>query len=126
MAREFSRTNRFSEVIIRELALMLQREISDPRVGMGTVSHVDVTSDLKYAKVYVTRFNGFEDEQDMKECLAGLNSAAGYLRRGLAGRVKLRNMPELQFFYDKSLEHGFHMDELIAKANADIRREDED
>ena len=126
MAREFSRTNRFSEVIMRELALMLQREISDPRVGMVTVSHVDVTSDLKYAKVYVTRFNGFEDEQDMKECLAGLNSAAGYLRIGLAGRVKLRNMPELQFFYDKSLEHGFHMDELIAKANADIRREDED
>jgi ribosome-binding factor A len=126
MAREFSRTNRFSEVIMRELALMLQREISDPRVGMVTVSHVDVTSDLKYAKVYVTRFNGFKDEQDMKECLAGLNSAAGYLRRGLAGRVKLRNMPELQFFYDKSLEHGFHMDELIAKANADLRREDED
>ena len=118
MAREYSRTNRFGEVIMRELALMLQREISDPRVGMVTVSHVDVTADLKYAKVYITRFNGFDGEQDIKECLAGLNSASGYLRRGLAKRVQLRSLPELQFVYDKTLEHGFHMDELIAKANA--------
>jgi ribosome-binding factor A len=124
MAREYSRTSRFSEVVMRELALMLQREISDPRVGMVTVSHVDVTADLKYAKVYVTRFNGFESEQDIAECLKGLNSASGYLRRGLAGRVKLRNIPELLFVYDKTLENGFRMDELIAKANTP--RQDED
>ena len=118
MAREYSRTSRFSEVVMRELALMLQREISDPRVGMVTVSHVDVTADLKYAKVYITRFDGFESEQDVAECLKGLNSASGYLRRGLAGRVKLRNIPELLFVYDKTLENGFRMDELIAKANS--------
>jgi ribosome-binding factor A len=123
MAKEYNRTSRFSEVIMRELALMLQREISDPRVGMVTVSHVDVTADLKYAKVYVTRFNGFESEQDAQQCIQGLNSAAGYLRRGLAARVKLRNIPELQFVYDKTLENGFRMDELIAKANAP-RQED--
>lgn len=117
MAREYSRSSRFSEVVMRELALMIQREISDPRVGMVTISHVDVTSDLKYAKVYVTRFNGFDSQQDVDSCLAGLNSAAGYLRKGLAGRVKLRNIPELQFVYDKTLENGFHMDELIAQAN---------
>ncbi len=125
MAREYSRTSRFGEVIMRELALMIQREISDPRVGMATVSHVDATADLKYAKVYVTRLNGFESEQDAAECIKGLNSAAGYLRRGLAGRVQLRNIPELQFVYDKSLENGFRMDELIAKANASNRQEDD-
>lgn len=124
MAREFSRKNRFGEVVMRELAQMLQREISDPRIGMVTVSHVDVTADLKYAKVFVTRLNGFESQQDVDECLQGLNSAAGYLRRGLAGRVKLRNIPELQFVYDKSLENGFRMDELIAKANGP-RQDDE-
>ena len=124
MAREFSRKNRFGEVVMWELALMLQREISDLRVGMVTVSHVDVTADLKYAKVYVTRLNGFDSQQDVDECLQGLNSASGYLRRGLAGRVKLRNIPELQFVYDKSLENGFRMDELIAKANAP-RQDDE-
>ena len=120
MAREFSRTSRIGELIMRELAQMIQQEVGDPRVGMVTVSHVDVTSDLKYAKVYVTRLDNVESEQDIKECLEGLSHAAGFLRKNLAGRIELRNIPELRFQYDKSLEHGFHMDELIAKANADL------
>lgn len=73
MAREFSRTSRISEVVMRELAQIIQHEVSDPRVSMVTVSHVDVTSDLKYAKVFITRLNGFDSEQDVKECLKGLN-----------------------------------------------------
>jgi len=120
MAQEFSRTSRISEVIMRELAQMIQQEVSDPRVGMVTVSHVDVTSDLKYAKVYVTRLNGVESDQDVDECIAGLTNAAGFLKRGIAKRVEIRTIPELRFHYDKSLEHGFHMDELIAKANKDL------
>ena len=124
MAREFSRTNRIGELIMRELAQMIQHEVSDPRVGMVTVSHVDVTSDMKYAKVYVTRLTTDESEQDIKECLQGLSHAAGFLRRRLAGRVELRNIPELRFHYDKSLEHGFHMDKLISKANIDLTTDD--
>ena len=120
MAQEFSRTSRISEVIMRELAQMIQQEVSDPRVGMVTVSHVDVTSDLKYAKVYVTRLNGVESDQDVDECITGLTNAAGFLKRGIAKRVEIRTIPELRFHYDKSLEHGFHMDELIAKANKDL------
>lgn len=120
MAREFSRTNRISEVMMRELAQMLQHEVSDPRVGMVTVSHVDVTADLKYAKVYVTRLGLEETEEDMAECLKGLERASGFLRRGIAKRIDLRIVPELRFFYDKTLVHGFHMDQLIAEANADL------
>jgi len=120
MAQEFSRTSRIGEVIMRELAQMIQQEVSDPRVGMVTVSHVDVTSDLKYAKVYVTRLNGVESDQDVDECIAGLTNAAGFLKRGIAKRVEIRTTPELRFYYDKSLEHGFHIDELIAKANKDL------
>ena len=120
MAREFSRTSRIGEVIMRELAQMIQHEVSDPRVGMVTVSHVEVTPDLKYAKVFVTRLNGVESEQDVSECIAGLTNAAGFLKRGIAKRVEIRTVPELRFHYDKSLEHGFHMDELIAKANKDL------
>jgi ribosome-binding factor A len=119
MAQEFSRTSRIGEVIMRELAQMIQQELSDPRVGMVTVSHVDITSDLKYAKVYVTRLNGIESEQDVDECIAGLTNAAGFLKRGIAKRVEIRSIPELRFLYDKSLDHGFRMDELIAKANKD-------
>ncbi|MDF1587867.1 MAG: 30S ribosome-binding factor RbfA [Gammaproteobacteria bacterium] len=124
MAREFSRTTRIGEMLMRELAQMIQHEVSDPRVGMVTVSHVDVTSDLKYAKVFVTRLKTDNSEQEIKQCLQGLSRAAGFLRRGLAGRVELRNIPELRFIYDKSLEHGFHMDELIAKANAKLSDDD--
>ena len=120
MAQEFSRTSRIGEVIMRELAQMIQQEVSEPRVGMVTVSHVDVTSDLKYAKVYVTRLNGVESDQDVDECIAGLTNAAGFLKRGIAKRVEIRTIPELRFYYDKSLEHGFHIDELIAKANKDL------
>ena len=120
MAKEFSRTSRIGEVIMRELAQMIQQEVSDPRVGMVTVSHVDVSSDLKYAKVYVTRLTGVESDQDVDECIAGLTNAAGFLKRGIAKRVEIRTVPELRFYYDKSLEHGFHMDELIAKANKDL------
>jgi len=124
MAREFSRTNRIGQLVMRELAQMIQHEVSDPRVGLVTVSHVDVTADMKYAKVFVTRLNGVDSEQDIEECLAGLKRAAGFLRRNLAGRVELRNIPELRFHYDKSLEHGFQMDELIAKANKDLPEEE--
>ena len=123
MAREFSRSNRIGELIMRELAQMIQHEVSDPRVGMVTVSHVDVTADMKYAKVLVTRLTTDNSEEDIKECLAGLSHAAGFLRRRLAGRVELRNIPELRFHYDKSLEHGFHMDELIAKATKELPEE---
>jgi ribosome-binding factor A len=122
MAKEFSRKSRFNEVIMRELALMLQREVSDPRVTFVTVSHVDVTSDLKYAKIFVTRLNGFDSDQDAQECVNALNKMSGFLRKGLASRVKLRGIPELQFHYDKTLENGFRMDELIAQAN---RKDDE-
>lgn len=120
MANEYSRTIRIGEVIMRELAQMIQHEVSDPRVGMVTISHVDVTSDLKYAKVYVTRLNGVESEQDADECIEGLTRAAGFLKRGIAKRVEIRTIPELRFHYDRTLEHGFHMDALIAKANKDL------
>jgi len=120
MAKEFSRTSRIGEVLMRELAQMIQQEVSDPRVGMVTVSHVDVTSDLKYAKVYITRLAGDDSEQDVKQCLEGLSRASGFLKRGIAKRVDIRTIPELKFVYDTSLEHGFHMDELIAKANRDL------
>lgn len=123
MAREFSRTHRIGQLIMRELAQMVQHEVSDPRVGLVTISHVDVTSDMKYAKVFVTRLKDGDTQQEIDDCLQGLRHAAGFLRRNLAKRVELRTIPELRFQYDKTLEHGFSMDELIAKANKDITNE---
>lgn len=126
MAREFSRTSRISEAMQRELAQLIQHELADPRVSLVTVSHVDVTADLKYAKIYVTRLNGFDSDEAADECLQGLNKASGFLRKALAKRIKLRIMPELNFRYDNSLEHGFYMDALISKANADNNNDNND
>ncbi len=120
MAREFSRTNQISKLVMRELAHIIQCEICDPRIGMVTVSYVDVASDLKYAKVFITRLDSFNLDQDINECLEYLSNAAGFLRHILAKRLKLRVIPELCFLYDTSLQHGFYMDSLIAQANFDI------
>ena len=117
MSREFSRSYLISEIIMREIAQMIQFEISDPRIGMVTVSHVNVTSDVKYAKVFITRLNHSQPDQDSKECLKCLSNAVGFFRKILAKRIKLRAIPKLFFFYDDSLEHGFYIDDLISKAN---------
>ena len=102
MAKEYSRTSRIGEVLMRELAQMIQHEVSDPRVGMVTVSHVEITSDLKYAKVFVTRLNSDDSEKEKKECIEGLTRAAGFLKRGIAKHVDIRTIPELRFQYDTS------------------------
>ena len=98
-----NRINRINEEIQRELSSLL-RSLKDPRVqgGMVTVTHVDTTSDLRYARVFVSAL----DKTREADVLKGLRSAAGYLRRELGARVKLRYTPELQFVADDSIEQG--------------------
>ncbi|MCE9679097.1 30S ribosome-binding factor RbfA [Shewanella sp. AS1] len=113
MAKEFSRTRRIGQQLQQELAQVLQRDIKDPRVGMVTVNDVDVSRDLSYAKVYVTFFD--EDTKVVEGKLAALESASGYIRSLVAGRMKLRVMPELRFIYDASLVEGMRMSNLVSQ-----------
>lgn len=113
MSQEFSRTRRVGELLQRELAQLIQEELNDPRVKLVTISHVEVSSDLKRAKVYVT-FLG--EEMDIHERLTVLNKAAGFLQRGLSRRVDLRVMPRLRFVYDDSIERGRRLSALIEEA----------
>lgn len=86
------------------------RTVKDPRVhGLISVTHVDTTSDLKYAKIYVSVL----DKSDAKEVLKGLKSASGYLRRELGHALSLRATPELTFILDDSIDRGAHILELI-------------
>ncbi len=119
---EFNRSDRVGRLIMRELAQMIQRQLSDPRIGMITISRVDVTSDMKYAKVFVTRLTDVDSGYDhaVDKCLKGLNHAARFLRRNLAGRIALRSIPELRFCYDDMLNRQFQIDKLVAKANKDL------
>ncbi|MBB3142498.1 30S ribosome-binding factor RbfA [Halomonas organivorans] len=123
--REFKRTDRVADQLQKELAVLIQREIKDPRLGMVTVSGVTVSRDLGYADVYVTLL-GEQDAERIKENLAVLKRAAGFLRSQIARRIKLRHVPELRFHYDESVVRGQHLSSLIDEAVASDRDRHDD
>ena len=110
-----TRMGRINEEIQRTLSELI-RTVKDPRVhGLLSVTAVDTTADLKYAKVYVSSL----DQSDMKEVLKGLKSASGYLRRELGHTLSLRATPELTFIQDDSMVKGAH----ILQVMEDLDRE---
>lgn len=112
MAKDFSRSNRVAEQIQRELADLLQFEVKDPRVGMVTITEVEVTGDMAHAKIYYSAKAGTADLQ------AGLEKTSGFLRTQLAKRMLLRTVPQLHFIYDASIDHGMKVSKLIDEALA--------
>lgn len=111
---------RVGEQIQRELAQLIQQEVKDPRVGMVTVADVEVTTDLAYAKVYVSILNELVDDKDSaKATIAALNHAAGFLRRELSQRLSLRNTPVLRFIHDQTTEKANHLARLINRTDVD-------
>lgn len=115
MPKDHSRPRRVAEQIQRELAELIQLEVKDPRVGMVTLTDVEVTPDYSHAKVYFTLLS---QGHSLDETLAGLNRAAGYLRSQLAHRMRLRIMPQLHFVFDSSVERGVQLSHLIEEAVA--------
>ena len=101
---------RAAELVRTHLAELIQRQVSDPRVRMVTVTGVEVTPDTTRAHVYVSVLG---EPEEQEEAMQGLRSAAGYLRRELGRRIRLRNTPELVFHLDTSLEHGEHISALL-------------
>ena len=111
-----NRINRINDEIQRELAAQL-RNLKDPRVsgtGMVSITRVDTTSDLRFARVYVSVL----DKDQEKDVLKGLKSASGFLRRELGRALQLRYTPELQFLGDDSIQHGAHILELLRQEEA--------
>ena len=119
MPKDASRPHRVAEQIQRELAELVQLEVKDPRVGMVTLTGVEVSNDYAHAKVF---FSLLGDQARVNEALKGLNSAAGFLRSQVAHRMKLRVMPMLHFTHDISIEQGARIDKLIADAVAEDAR----
>ena len=112
MPKEFSRTERVSDAVQRELASLIRQHVRDPRVGMVSVTDVTVTRDLAFAKVYVS-FVGERTSEEIKEGLDALNGASGYLRKLLSSSIALRATPKLNFFYDETGQRSQHLDALI-------------
>lgn len=105
----FSRSDRVSEQIQRELAELVRKGIKDPRVGWVTITAVDVTRDYSHAKVFYTVM----DESKRELTQEALESAAGFLRAELGKAIRLFSMPQLHFVYDDSIARGVYMSRLI-------------
>lgn len=112
------RLARLNEQLKRELAMLIRTDVRDPRVGVVTVTAVDVTNDLSLARVFV-RVIGSEGE--IVEALEGLTAAAPFLRAALGKELTIRRIPELRFQRDKSLEHAMRIEEILS----DVLPEDE-
>ena len=111
---------RVADQIQRDLAELIARELKDPRVGMITLSGVEVTPDYAHAKVHFSLITG-----DPAETTAGLNAAAGFLRNGLFKRLHIHTVPTLHFIFDRTTERAADMNALISKAVAS-RSQNED
>lgn len=107
--RKSGRPEKLGDLIQRELSELLQRELRDPRVGMITITGVDVSPDFSHAKVLYTTL----DPAHIEDASRGLKRAAGFLRSQLARRIKLYTTPELRFEYDESVERGDRLSRLI-------------
>lgn len=112
MVREFGRNARIASQMQKELALLLQRDMKDPRLGFLTVNEVEVSRDLAVAKVFVTVMNA--DSNAIERNLKILNEAAAHLRREVGKRIRMRSVPELRFFYDETLDTGMRMDAILS------------
>ena len=112
MPREFTRAERVSDAIQQELAVLIRENVRDPRVGMLSVTDVDISRDLAYAKIHIS-FVGDRSQDEIDQGIAALNGASGFLRKLLASSIKLRITPKLNFFYDESGRRGQHLSALI-------------
>lgn len=115
MPKDFTRTQRLGEQIRRELSVLVQNEVKDPRVAMVSFTAVKLSRDLSHVKIYCTVMN----KDDRVETIKALNNAAGFLRKKLAALITARIVPVLKFVYDESLERGTHLTELINAARKD-------
>jgi len=111
----FSRKDRVAEQIRRELADLLRTELKDPRVGMISITDVEVTADYAHAKVFFSTLAGSEH---LEEVMTGLQKASGFLRRELGKRISIHMTPQLHFVFDQSLERGADLSKLIQEALA--------
>ena len=110
------KSDRVAEDIKREIIAIIRDEIKDPRVQgkLLTVIRVEVTGDLSYAKAYISAMEGIDAA---KEAVAGLKNAAGYIRREVGQRLRLRKTPELRFVADDSIEHGMSIAKMLNDLN---------
>ncbi len=115
------RIEKLQELIKQEMSKMLLKELKDPRIGFVTVTDVEMTGDLREAKIYVSVMGG---EEQVKSSLEGLQSALGFIRREIGHRIRLRFTPEISFALDTSLDYGDHIQKLLLQVEGENKNAD--
>ena len=123
MHQASNRRRRVAELLKRELAVLIQHELNDPRVQGVTLTATEVARDLSSAKIY---FTCPADIQSVEPCIAALNKAAHFLHRQLMDRLALRGVPRLRFYYDESIERGAALSSLIDSARSQDKQNETD
>lgn len=113
MANQTPRAVRLADQIQRDLAEVIRRELKDPRVGLVTITGVEVSRDLSHAKVYVS---ALEAQEAHRATVEALQHAAGFLRARLSHSLRVRQVPELHFVFDEAVERGIRLSQLIDSA----------
>jgi ribosome-binding factor A len=111
----YKRSERLGELILAEISALLARQIKDPRIGFVTLTHVEMSDDLRYAKVFASLIGSASEKA---RTLQGLSSATGYIRRHLSRALQLRYTPEITFLIDESLEQGAKIAQLLRQLQA--------
>lgn len=106
----YQRADRVKELLRQELSQIISEEIKDPRVGFATVTDVELSSDLRHAKAFISVYG---DEEKQKDTLQALERATGFIRSEVGKRIKMKHIPEIIFRFDKSIEHGARISQLL-------------
>ena len=106
----FKRSDRVQELLLKEISALIQRGLKDPRIGFSTVTTVDLTDNLKHAKVYISVFG---DKSEQQETIEGLTNASGFIRGSLGKTLNLRHIPVLEFILDETAEHVSKINKII-------------
>ena len=117
------RPERVQEALRQEVSRIVHEELKDPRLGFLTITKVELTKDLRHARIY---FSVLGESKDKRLALNGLNSAKGYIKNLISERIKLRFMPEIAFKIDESLEHTQHIYDLLNKLKKERDNEGSD
>ena len=115
------RAQRVAETIHKEISNLLIKGLKDPRIGFVTITSVDVTSDLRQAKIYYTLM-GSQDDRDQTR--SGLDSSSSYIRQQLGKVLRLRYVPEIHFIYDASFDYGQRIEKLLSEVKSDLQEDD--
>ena len=120
MPKNSNRMNKVNEELKKEISIVISQELKDPNItGLISVTKVDTTPDLRFARVYVSMINA----KSNKGNLARLKKCSGFIRSAIARRVNLRVTPELIFLFDESIEYGSRIDAIIDKITKDMKKD---